>query len=51
VQSARVGPCLCRKVRLACDDSRQAHDEALADAWDLIGDQHKTATALSADGD
>jgi hypothetical protein len=25
--------------RLACDAARNAHDEALADAWELIEDQ------------
>jgi hypothetical protein len=26
-------------LRLACDHARNAHDEALADAWELIEDQ------------
>lgn len=26
-------------MRTACDEARNAHDEALADAWELIEDQ------------
>lgn len=26
-------------LRVACDEARNAHDEALADAWELIEDQ------------